>query len=347
MARESKSDVRAKGSRKAETGGLRARFAVAARMLSDRSASRAVLGALVGVGVLWAGGSWTFARELEGRRDALLARTSTEARALTDAQARFLPSAERAIVDAGSRTYAGDLVAPELANEGALDELLARRWVYFRGVAEEVRRPEEAGRAAWASWKDGFVLCAMQPPATRDPLEQKRTAQRYYLRGALFEDATSHVSRFDTVSRALSVLSDRWSGEVRAADNALWLHRLELEERERDARDVERAKVGAESGLLVVVMDELLPSQKVPEAGPGLTDHQRESLLPALEEEAHWARVEIHDLHAGRPLLRMRRFLDAKKLGLVDGKLYTASLQGCELAMEMRASVDGAKTAAR
>jgi hypothetical protein len=269
-----------------------------------------------------------------------LSRVSAEAQSHLAEQLVFLPAAERFIVETAQREHEGDWVAPELAAEGALDGLLKRPWVYFRSLLVEAQRLDALGRAGWVSWKDGFVLCALEPPPSPEPDELRRAVQRYYLRGALFEDSTSHVARYADAHRELSVFTQSWADGARAADTTLWLRRLELEEGERASEGARpRIREASESGLLVVVLDELTPGRKAPEVGPALTGNQRESLLPAVEEEAHWARVIIHDTHAGRTLLTVRRHLDAKKLGLRAGASYTAALQGCSLAMEARASV--------
>lgn len=292
------------------------------------------------VGLLWLGMDRLFARDLRLRRESLLARTAAETAALSPAQARFLPTAERVIVElarAGRADFDADQVSDELSAPGALDELLRRPWGYFRGVQPEVPRPEAVARAAWASWKDGFVLCATEPPATSRPEDLYATARRYYMRGALFEDATADVTRLANVHRGIRVLTPGWADEVRASDDALWLRRLELEEAERTSAAVARAKAAAASRLLIVVIDELPPGRSAPEVGPSLTDGQRESILPLVEEEPHWARVLVHDLEADRPLLRLRRHLDARRLGISNSLSYTAVLQGCELAVETRA----------
>jgi hypothetical protein len=277
-------------------------------------------------------------RQLEGERAALLAAAASERAALTPRQASFLERAEGWIVAEASGAYAGDHVDPELAAPGALDAWLARPGVYLRGVAPELARADGLARASRGSFKDGVVLCLLDPPAAPGGQAMLDKVSRTYLRGALFEEKTARVRPLREAEDALRVLTPAWSAEVRAADASLWMRRLGLEMRQRSAGVKVAGQIAASAAYLLVVVDEVPAGVRVPEVGPAITDHQRESVLPVVEERAHEARLALIDLEANRVLLRVRRALDASKLGVAGHAVYTQALQGCALGAEARAA---------
>jgi hypothetical protein len=125
---------------------------------------------------------------------------------------------------------------------------------------------------------------------------------------------------------------------VRVADASLWVRRLGLELDQRNAAVRAAGRAAASADYLLIVADEVPGGVHVPEVAPAITDHQRASVLPLVEERGHDARLALVDLARDRILLRLRRRLDASTLGLALHALHTEALQGCQLAVEARAA---------
>jgi hypothetical protein len=208
----------------------------------------------------------------------------------------------------------------------------------MRGVPEEMARPDALARAARSSSTDALVLCLLDPPASGQGKALYDKVAGTYMGGALFQDATAKVRPLREATEALRVLTPAWAAEVRSADAALWMQRLGLELDQRSSAVRAAGRAAASADYLLLVADEVPEGVHVPEVAPAITDHQRPSVLPTVEERPHHARLALIDLENERVLLRVRRRLDASTLGIPTHAIHTQALQGCQLAMEARAA---------
>ena len=266
--------------------------------------------------------AWVVARRRQDKSDferdraAVLDAARSRGAPLSPRDAAALDTAEAWMVKL-ARPYEGDVTAPEIRAPRALADRVKRPAVYAHGTVEAFAKREDVRRAAAASNKDAFLLCLVDPPASRAEkvvLAKVRTA--YFNAGAL-EDRTASVRRLYEEELGFQVLVPAWIERVRAAVD---VHELTALRRELERAPVERARDAARAEVLIAVLDE-------PSTGTGPTDIDG--------ERAHDVRVAIVDLAAGKVLLRARKHVDPSAWSTGAREEYSSGLDGCALALDV------------
>jgi hypothetical protein len=281
--------------------------------------------------------------ETRARRDALLAKSVAEAGALSRPEAELLDRVRGWAFEAAT----GD-TSDFVGHEGELDALLERPGLYLRAAAPEVTRRGGIADAIRSSTKDGFALCLLDPPASTADADVAVAAMRSPPASPAFADRTRKLAPVEAVQRGLRVLTPGWAEEVKAAD-ALGLRALEVEWKSRTDAEITAARGWSSAAYFVAVIDELPAGMRAPEAGSQLEESMRTSMLPAVQARPHEVRVAVFDLETRRPVLRLRRPLDAPafaaRTGLPDGA--AALSQDCALGAAVRRAASPAAQAAR
>jgi hypothetical protein len=272
-------------------------------------------------------------RDLEEQRAAVLSALETQRSGLPPGHEGFLARTEPLIREVASGVYAGDVVAPELLVPGELDSLLARPAVYIRGATPELGDAARLAEAAATSTKDAFLLCLVDPPVSRDERSVLGKIRGVSFGGALVDAQTANVHRLVEVQVGFAVLGPTFEAEARAAETLAPLQKLA---RDLQAAPIEAAGRAASAELLIVVADEAED-----DVVKGKPTRNEDSLGYRVQERAHEARVALIDLASGRALLRVRRRVDASGRSDRSTASYRAAIQGCDLALEVRAAIDG------
>jgi hypothetical protein len=258
--------------------------------------------------------------ELERARMQLLARIHDHAASLTPDDLRVVARAEPWLIRfAGS--YEGDLVTNELKEPGALASVLSRPSLYVRGPMSGFRNSAEIATAAAASLKDPFLLCLLEPPASRAEKAVLSKMHGAYSGGARLESPTSNVRRLYEAEAGLPLLMPPWAARVQAAEDVVALGHLE---HALTAAPMEAAKKAAKARVLLFAMDE-------PGDAGGLSELDG--------ERPHDVRVGLVDLASGTILLRLRKRVDPSWISIPRRAQYASGLDGCALALDVRASV--------
>ena len=266
-----------------------------------------------------------------------LGRRKQELRAAVAAEHAALPERPRALVDAmddvvleAARTpWAGDLGAPDAT-------LFGKTMLYVRGAVPEMARLDAIGAAVRRSEKDTFALCAVKPPPSAAPDDVHRAATRFWLGGALFDEATHDVLPLHAVHAGLRPLSRAFAAELDEADDHLYVRRLEEEFDYRKPLAVVLARTAADAELLVVVADELPPGMPEPEVGASLTATRRPAILPSFEHVPHTVRVVVWSAAARKIVLRLRAPVDAKTRPSTLRPEAVIEMHGCQAALAAR-----------
>lgn len=269
-------------------------------------------------------GAWIFVTQrresarIEGERTLLVDIVHGHDALLTDSD-RGAFARDATWLGSLSGTYEGDLVASELAAPGVLDATLARPAVYVHGPVDSFATPQAVDEVAIESVKDSFLLCLLDPPATRTEkvvLDKVRVA--YGVDGAL-EQATPDVMRLADAKAALRVLSPEWEAKVKAADS-YGLGKLHAE---LERTPIESGKRALKAGLLIAVMDE-----RATATGPSELDGER----------AHLVRVAIVDVAVAKTLVRLRRRVDPADWSEKSRTTFARGLDECALAFDVRSA---------
>lgn len=271
------------------------------------------------------------------RRRRALAGAIEEERAVLGVRPRALVATmDDVVLEAARRPYPGDLVAPEVAGAESRSALLASTALYVRAALPEVERLDAIAGSVRRSEKDAFVLCWRHPPASARPEDIHAAATRYWIGGALFEDATHDVLPLSAVHAGLRPLSHAFSDELALADSHLWLGRLESEYSLRTSNMLALARTAANVDIIVTVVDELPDGVAEPEVGRSLTATRRPALLPRIEDMPHFVRVGVWSAVLGRTVLRVRTRVDVTALGSSNATMAAPHVQGCQAAMALR-----------
>ena len=216
--------------------------------------------------------------------------------------------------------YDGELVANELRAPGGLAATLARPAVYVHGPIDAFHTPDSVRQVAVDSVKDTFLLCLVDPPATRAEKAVLAKVRLAYDGGAPLEQRTPDVLRLADAQALLRVLSPAWEARVRAAD-ASQLTKLRGE---LDRVPIEKGKQALKAGLLIVAMDE-----PAPVTSPAELDGER----------AHEVRVAIVEASSSKVLLRLRKHVDPGDWSAKARPDYARGLDECGLAVDVREAV--------
>lgn len=302
----------------------------------SRSASLAAVFIVVISAVF--GGSCVLGRwDLARRKEALLANVRAE-RAVLPERHRTLALAMDDVILEATGPWPGDFAAPGLDRPEARAKLFGCSLLYVRAALPEVARLDAIGAAVRRSEKDTVALCLVKPPSSASPEDLRAAATRYWIGGALFEDATHDVFPLYTVHKGLRPVGRAFEAEIAEADASLWVHRLEDEYAERSAASLALARIAAESEALVVVVDELPEGFAAPDTGKSLTATRRPAILPRIEDEPHPVRAVVWSAESRSIVLRVRTHVDASKVRPPPGTypLAPSALHGCQIATALR-----------
>jgi hypothetical protein len=274
--------------------------------------------------VLGIGGAFVFRQrerdDLERVREGVLASVAKAASSLTPDDRQTLPRAEGTLMHA-ARAYDGDVLDPALASKTKLAELLEKPLIYVRGEIDAFGTPSKIAETARASQKDAFLLCLLDPPATRS---ERALLERVYVayssRNGL-EDRTPNARPLYEAEAGAPFFAPEFVERVRGVDDRRRL--LELE-RSLERAPLEQARAAAKARTLVFVMDE--------PGAPG-------TIAELDGERARHVRVGIVDLATEKVLLRLRRFVDPAWISLKRRAEYASGLDACALSLDVRAAL--------
>lgn len=264
--------------------------------------------------------------ELDGQRAALLEEIRQQS-ARISADDRHMLERARLWLTRSAQGYPGDFIAPRLRSDEDLRSILARPTLYVRGRLDDFRSSEGIDESAEASTKDAFVLCWLEPPASRSEktiLGRTRTA---YAGGARMNQATAHVERLHAAFVILPLLEPAWEARVQHAEGRRDLLYLQ---RELERAPFEAATRALKARQLLFLMDE--PGDT---SGPTELDGER----------PHAVRIGLIDLAGDEPLLRLRRRVDPNWISEATRAEYARGMDSCALALDARAALrDGCPT---
>ncbi|AKV03813.1 hypothetical protein AKJ09_10476 [Labilithrix luteola] len=215
-------------------------------------------------------------------------------------------------------------------------ELLGRTALFVRAALPDVSRLDAIGAAVRRSEKDAFVLCLRKPPASSAPEDIREAATRYWMGGALFEDATHDVLPLHLVHKGLRPLSRAFAEELNEADDHLFVRRLEEEYELRMPSSLAMGRTAASVDLLIAVVDELPEGMPEPEIGKSLTATRRPAILPLIEDAPHFVRAVVWSASTRSVVLRTRTMVDARAIGGANTAMIAPHVQGCQAAMALR-----------
>ncbi|HVH44196.1 MAG TPA: hypothetical protein VM925_17715 [Labilithrix sp.] len=271
------------------------------------------------------------------RRKANLAKAVAAERALLGDRSRAMVTAmDDVVLEATKSPWAGDARSAELATPEERAALFKRTMLFVRAALPEVARLDAIGGAVRRSEKDTVALCLVKPPPSTAPDDVHAAATRYWLGGALFDDATHDVLPLNIVHKGLRPLSRAFAAELEEADDHLSLRRLEEEHAYRQPLAITLARTAADAELLVVVVDELPEGMAEPEVGKSLTASRRPAILPSIEDSPHYARVLVWSSERREIVLRVRTRVDAKTNPSSRRPVAVAEMHGCQAAVAAR-----------
>jgi hypothetical protein len=274
--------------------------------------------------------------DLVRRKRALAHAIAAEQTALRGRPHALVEAMDDVVLEATKLPWSGDAHLPELAMPEARAELFKRTMLYTRAALPEIARLDAIGGAVRRSEKDTVALCLVKPPSTESPDDVHAAATRYWLGGALFDDATHDVLPLHVVHKGLRPLSRAFATELDAADDHLSIKRLEEEHAFRQPLSVTLARTAADAELLVVVVDELPEGMADPDVGRSVTATRRPAILPLIEDVPHWVRVVVWSAERREIVLRVRTRVDAQTTPSARRPQAFAEMHGCQAALALR-----------
>lgn len=270
------------------------------------------------------------ARALEEARAEVLTELAAQRGSLPAQSGSFLEKIQRRITEEAGIAYPGDVVTPEMLLPGELDSWLARPAVYLRGATPELRDAAKLGEAASTSIKDAFLMCLVEPAASRKERDVMAKIRGVYFAGAKVDDDTANIRRLAEAQLGLSVFNPLFEQGAASAEDVAALKKLG---RELESTPIEAARLAITAELLILVADEIQEPDPTKKPAPGA-----DALGYKAQEGAHDARVALIDLTSGKVLLRIRRRVDASGRSERATALYRVAIQGCDLALDVRAA---------
>jgi hypothetical protein len=257
-------------------------------------------------------------KDFERARAGMLERVRAASASLTVEDFGVTTRIDAWLIEA-SGAYDGDFVASELLARDGLSSTLSRPAIFLRGPIAQLHTSQGIAQTAAASLKDTLVECLLDPPSSRAEKSLLVKVREVYSVGA--QSGAGNVQRLVELQAGLPFLSPLWAENVKAADTP---DELEvLRKRFDDAPTVAAARA-AKAQLLLFAMDE-------PGDTPGPTELDG--------ERPHPVRVGLLELPSGKVLLRMRKRVDPSAISQAKRPLYSAGIDGCALAFDVRASV--------
>jgi len=258
-----------------------------------------------------------YQQEVSRAKATLLDSVRAQNAALTAEERNFMTRVEPWLSRLAA-SYEGDVVADELRPTKALDAVLARASVYVRGPVSAFANPAAMAEVASASTRDSLLLCLLDPPASRAEKVVLAKVRAAYAGGA---NASEHARRLHDAGSGLRQLLVPWDERVH---NAIEIRDLDRVKAEIAKVPVAETKRAVQAELLIAAMDE--PD----EPGPADLDGER----------AHQVRVSVIDLGAKKILLRARKRVDPNWLAATTRSTFASAVDGCALALDVRAAVD-------
>ena len=274
--------------------------------------------------------------ELGRRRRVIAQEIAAERAALSERPRALVAAMDDVILEATRMPWPGDTHAPDLARPEDRAALFGRTMLYVRAALPELARLDAIGGAVRRSEKDTVALCLVKPPASSSPDDVHAAATRYWLGGALFDDATHDVLPLHVVHKGLRPLSQAFASELADADDHLSIRRLEEEHALRRPIAITLARTAADAELLVVVVDELPDGMASPEVGKSVTATRRPALLPLVEHQPHHVRVVVWSGERREVVLRVRTRVDAITSPSSRRPEAVAEMHGCQAALAAR-----------
>lgn len=265
-----------------------------------------------------------------GRRKRALAAAVEKERGALPARARALVDVmDSVVLEAAAEPWPGDLGTPG-------PDVFAKTMLYVRAAVPEIARLDAIGVAVRRSEKDSFALCAVKPPSSEAPDDVHAAATRYWLGGALFDDATHDVLPLNAVHTGLRPLSRAFAAELAEADDHLSVRRLEEEYDFRRPIAIALSRTAADAEQLVVIADEMPGDMPPPEVGKGLTATRRPAILPTFEDKPHVVRVVVWSSAEQKVVLRLRAPVDARTHPSTRRPEAVTEMHGCQAAFRAR-----------
>jgi hypothetical protein len=257
-----------------------------------------------------------YQQEVSRTRSTLLDTVHAQNASITADERSFMSRVEPWLFGLAA-SYEGDTVVDQLRPAKALDAVLARPSVYVRGPVSAFGTSAAISDTASASTRDAFLLCLLDPPASRVEKVVLSKVRAAYGGGA---SAGDHARRLHDAAAGLKQLLSPWEERVRSAPELRDLDRIKSELGKVAVADAKRA---TQAELLIAAMDE------ADEPGPADLDGER----------PHQVRVAVIDLRAGKVLLRTRKRVDPNWLAASTRSTFASAVDGCALAFDVRASV--------
>lgn len=258
-----------------------------------------------GLLVLIAGGFiyfWNAQSELEEQRRGVMTKQRATAKLLGP---KLIPLRDR--VEAGAFALAQD--GKDFVDESVdWQQLLAAPSVYLRIRLKDAASAEALRGAATSSLRDGFTSCLMvdakaQSPVTGAGCKNSDECQSGELCNQ-FEHCQRPSSPYNMrmLYRALSVLSEKWVGEVRDATSEYALTAYDRGLDSITKVDIPMAiDIYQKARYSFTVLDEDPPGG-LPTEIPNAFESESERV----QRSAHYARVGVWDIQSGKLLARVR-----------------------------------------
>lgn len=257
-----------------------------------------------------------YQQEVSRARTALVEMVHANTAQLTPEERSFVSRIEPWVYGLAA-SYEGEIMTDEIRRANALDAALARPSVYVRGPVSAFTSSAAIAETASASTRDSFLLCLLDPPASRAEKVVLAKVRAAYAGGG---NVAGHARRLHDAEGGLRQLLSPWEERILQARELRDLERIQAELGKVDVADTKRA---AHADLLIVAMDE--PG----EPGPADLDGER----------AHQVRIAIVDVVGDKLLLRMRKRVDPNWLAAATRSNYASAVDGCALALDVRAGV--------
>ncbi len=255
--------------------------------------------------------------ELEAERAELLDALRVEFGALTPEQKALSGRVAAIIGRSASVSYAGDSLADDLKSDAGLSSALSETAIYLRGPLDALSNPANVPGVAKESRKDTFVSCLLAPPTSHTEKALRARAVHLDL------GPSAQISPLFSLLAVAPLWGPAWRDSVKSASSA------ELEALTKVFR---RAPV--KSGVLAAKATQLLLVLDAPAdlTAPAELDGER----------PHLVRVSLIDLRTEQVRLRLRRAVDPGWLGAAARAEYASRIDGCSLALSVRAAANGA-----
>lgn len=276
--------------------------------------------------------------DIHRRKHAMTSAIAAERAALPDRPRALVGAMDDVILEATRTPWPGDFTHTDIGAPERRAGLFQQSMLFVRAALPEVARLDAIGGAVRRSDKDTFALCLVKPPATTSPDDVHAAATRFWLGGALLDDATHSVLPLSSVHKGLRPLSRAFAVELEEADDHLSLRRLEEEHTYRQPLQVTLARTAADADLFVVVVDELPEGMAEPEVGRSLTATRRPAILPMIEDTPHHVRIVVWSAERREIVLRLRTRVDAKTHPSSRRPQAVAEMHGCQAAIAARGS---------